>query len=663
MNRTNRRIGVLFLLGALVMTASVWAEPPRRIHSKPKDGAKDVPVDIGVIRLHFDQPMKTNQWTFWQSEKGEFPPMDGPNSDPWEEEVICVLKVGRLKPGTTYAVQLNSTQKQGFRSADKEEPLAITTLVFTTAGGQPETAAAPTAATAAPAACATSTPTTSCATSTPTTVPTQKAPANNAPPSKLPASARPKLPKDWYEFNSPLLGMQAFVPPGFWVRLKGGVMLCVEKADTPQIAAFMIPMQMKKNASATDLTGQVCQFWKKCDPSFAAQPLGAASADQTLTGYTAQVLGQPVEGRFCTIKAAGGTMAYVIGVCAPTGKLKGELATLQQIAQAFAFTNPTGKWTTYRSPAGGFTLSLPQGWQVQSSDGQNGKDDVDWWGADPQNPLSRAFQYAPRFCSPALLQNPLYQIRCYQPLPFNGHEQVIAGSLGQISQNVKLKKMNVNPEITRILKNMLAQLNQTLQAVQAGGTDVVAYDCLAEAEVEGKPVTVAFLSAIQTTTINMGYMGQAADLHVTLRGWCAAPERFLSDSPMLERVCASMSLTPEFINRIVQGDAHAAKVLRETNEYIRQVDNEITRNRWDTQDAIAEMYYDLWTDNGGYVNEKTGRIEKMGSDAVVKNSRGELVSREEVQDQRIPPDQATVLRGANADDYMRGVYGRIQFNP
>ena len=77
-------------------------------------------------------------------------------------------------------------------------------------------------------------------------------------------------------------------------------------------------------------------------------------------------------------------------------------------------------------------------------------------------------------------------------------------------------------------------------------------------------------------------------------------------------------------------------------------------------DAIAEMNYDSLRETGGYVNEQTGRIEQISPDKVVKNSRGEYVSREEVQS-GVNPEQATVLRDAYSNDYMRGVYGRIEF--
>ena len=72
------------------------------------------------------------------------------------------------------------------------------------------------------------------------------------------------------------------------------------------------------------------------------------------------------------------------------------------------------------------------------------------------------------------------------------------------------------------------------------------------------------------------------------------------------------------------------------------------------------MNYDTLRESGGYVNETTGRIEQIAPAKVVKNSHGEQVSREEVE-RGVSPENATVLRGAYANDYMRGVYGRIEF--
>jgi hypothetical protein len=207
---------------------------------------------------------------------------------------------------------------------------------------------------------------------------------------------------------------------------------------------------------------------------------------------------------------------------------------------------------------------------------------------------------------------------------------VILTSLAQLSQNPKLLKINVNQELTHLCQDLTRQTGQLLAALNVARTDVTVYDCLAQAEADGRPVTVAFITAIQTMVM-AGGLGQLTDLSVTLRGWCAEPNQFVIDTPVLEKVCASMELTPAFLRKIVKGNEQAANKIRETYDYMNKVDDQIRQNHWDTMDAIAEMNYDTLRDYGGYVNEKTGRIEQIPSERLVKNSHGDLVSAEEVR--------------------------------
>ena len=123
-------IGLILGVGSLAL-----AEAPKLSRSSPANGAKNVPTDVGIVRLVFDQPMKMNQWTLWQAEQGIFPPKSEDSEDPWLDPQTFELKVKTLKPNTTYCIQLNSEKRQGFRSAEGNEPMAITAIVFTTGGG------------------------------------------------------------------------------------------------------------------------------------------------------------------------------------------------------------------------------------------------------------------------------------------------------------------------------------------------------------------------------------------------------------------------------------------------------------------------------------------------------------------------------------------------
>jgi hypothetical protein len=623
-----------------LLPSFVHAAPPALVRSEPADGAKGVPTSVGVLRFWFDKNMKQNSWTFWQSEKAEFPHMKGANDTPWRDPRCVELQVGKLKPGTTYAVQLNSESKQGFRSAQGDEPLPPTVISFITGidaeGRQP--------------------------TGSHETLPTDQRPVDLRPRGTNGGAGdgRPQCPQGWTDFKHPLIGMQACVPGDYWVRLRGDMMLTVEKQGNPGTMAFMIPFRPKSGARASDIAQHFAKFVAESEPRFQTRIMGDSSPDRAVSHFTSVVSDQSIEGRCCAIIAAGGSMAFVIGVSAPKGQLDREMPTLKKIAQSFGFVPPVGRWIDYQSPAGGFTMKIPQGWPVQSSDGQTHKDDIDWIVFDQKKPTSRVFQWCPRYCSPQLLQDPLHAMRGYQAAQFRNHEEVVATSLGQISQNVKLLKMNVNQQLTQLFRKMNQQVAQLLAALNAGQVDIVVYDCLASAQYEGKPVAAAFVAGIQTMGINAGISGQLMDLRVTLRGWCAESDRFVSDSPVLEKICASMQLSPAFIRNVVNGNEQATAKIRETYAYMNKIDDQIRQSRWDTMDAIAEMNYDNLRESGGYVNEKTGRIEQISPEKVVKNSRGEYVSREEVA-RGTNPDNATVLRDAYSNDYMRGVYGRIEF--
>ena len=473
-------------------------------------------------------------------------------------------------------------------------------------------------------------------------------------------NGRPACPKGWTDFQNPVIGMQAHVPANYWVRLRGGLMLTVEKQDDPATAAFLVPMKPRAGTKPGAIAERFASLAAQAEPRFRAQLVGEPTADLARSRFNSFAGGQATEGKYCTLLAAGGTMAYVIGISAPQGSLAQEQPLLEQIAQGFGFVPARGKWINYQSPAGGFTLTMPEGWLVESGDGRSGKDDIDWVVRDPQRPLSRAFQWCPRFCSAYLLQDPMHAMRGYQAGEFQNHEQVIVASLGQISQNPKLLKQSVNQELTRLFRSLNQQTSQWLSAMNIARSDITVYNCLAQAQADGQAVTVAMVAGINTMVISGG-LQPLTDLRVTLRGWCAEPAQFVMDTPVLERICSSMQLSAAFLQRIVQGDQQAADKIRETYDYMNKVDNQIRQNHWDTMDAIAEMNYDTLRESGGYVNEKTGRIEQIPPEIVVRNSRGERVSLEEVR-RGVDREQATVLRDAYSNDYMRGVYGRAVFS-
>ena len=472
---------------------------------------------------------------------------------------------------------------------------------------------------------------------------------------------RPGCPAGWAQFNNPMLGMQASVPPGFFVRLLGGTMLTVVRMDGQPFGAFMVPFRPKRQMSPAQLAKKFGQFWGRCDPKFRGQITGQPTPSRAVVAFTTVMSNQPVEGRYCVVSAAGGSMAFTIGVFAPQGQLQANLPMLKQIAGGFGFTRPQGRWRKYRSPGNGFTLTIPAGWHVETTEGKIAKNEVDWTAYNPRNPMARAFSITPKFCSKYLLQNPLYQMRGYKVAEFQSPQQCIQTSMSQFfGQPVRLISMRPNPELTQLVRKLQSVAIQTINQLGAGQMDMAVFNCFAETNVQGVPIRVAFCAAITTLTLEAGIMGRPRQTDVWCQGWFAPVNQFINVSPVLDKIQGSHAYTAHYVRAVLKAEGQRGKIIRDTWKQMNRIDQQINREHWRTQDAIYEMYGDHWADMGGYVNKKTGRIEKMEPRDLIKNSSGQIVSREEIQS-GVSPDQATPLRDAYSNDYMKGVYGRIEF--
>ena len=134
--RISNRTGVVALatlVGIILCVPVAVGDAPKLVRSEPANDAQDVPVDVGVLRLHFDCDMRTDSYTCWKSPQGTFPPPNKDVGSRWSDARTFELAVQKLAPLTEYAVQLNADQRQGFRAADGT-PLPVTTIRFKTAG-------------------------------------------------------------------------------------------------------------------------------------------------------------------------------------------------------------------------------------------------------------------------------------------------------------------------------------------------------------------------------------------------------------------------------------------------------------------------------------------------------------------------------------------------
>ncbi len=81
----------------LCLPLELAADPPKVVRSEPADGAAGVAVGVGAVRVWFDRNMNQDTWTFGASDRGQFPPMDGPNDAPWRDPRCVELKIKQLR--------------------------------------------------------------------------------------------------------------------------------------------------------------------------------------------------------------------------------------------------------------------------------------------------------------------------------------------------------------------------------------------------------------------------------------------------------------------------------------------------------------------------------------------------------------------------------------
>lgn len=125
-------IFIFGLIAIISLSMPVSAKEPRVLITKPDDGATNVSIDVGEISIFFSEPMDTKTWSILQIVNYEFPPVLS-MEPPWKDEQTFILKLGDLKPGTKYGLQLNSGAKKGFKSADGT-PLTPIPIRFESAG-------------------------------------------------------------------------------------------------------------------------------------------------------------------------------------------------------------------------------------------------------------------------------------------------------------------------------------------------------------------------------------------------------------------------------------------------------------------------------------------------------------------------------------------------
>jgi hypothetical protein len=167
------------LAWSILWAGTALAEPPAFVRSEPVNGATRVPTTIGLLRFHFDQNMDSTAWTFCENDRGQLLALLGTGQD----ELPAPARKGRNPLGADAAVDQTKTGQDAQATTAKK---ARNTLGTDATGDR------------------------------------QPAAASGG------KVGRPPCPQGWTDLKNPTIGMQAYVPSDYWVRLRGGLMLTVD---------------------------------------------------------------------------------------------------------------------------------------------------------------------------------------------------------------------------------------------------------------------------------------------------------------------------------------------------------------------------------------------------------------------------------------------------
>ncbi len=417
---------------------------------------------------------------------------------------------------------------------------------------------------------------------------TQAAPPTPAPPlateGKAPPAkeaepagpARLALPPGWTMCDVPMLGFRAYVPPGFMVRLRNNALFTVERPPgVAAAAAWMIPCPLKKGTDAREVAEAINDVFTQHGLQYAGAISEKSTPERATVAYTGIFSGQPCEGTFITTLAADGATGYALGVVAAKGRLAAEQPVLEYILRSFATYAPRAEWRKgFGSPGRDFTLDLPRGWKLDTTEGKLNKSDIDWMAYEPKSPSARAFSLAPKFCTQELVDKALYMTQGYRVAVFSSDKESIQASLALHFPDAKLAAATLDAAVSQAIGEYHVATNRFLKQLNGSEIRSSVYDCEAAAPGAPAPLRIFFEARIDTQVMGRGALPPSVVTDVFLKGWAAPADQFLALTPVLERITASMAYTEEYRRQALAADMWRAGNQRDTDDWLRERERE-----------------------------------------------------------------------------------------
>ncbi len=650
----------VFSLLLLVASAAECAVP-RVTTSVPVEGATNVDPATKQIVITFDTAMKTDGFSVLQAPGGAFPQPAGDRPFRFRDPKTFVMNV-RLEPGTGYAFRLNSESRQGFRSADGTV-LPPTVIRFQTRGTKQTEPKSPKERGLGYVDDDDFRPTRGLKLNDASqpSPPKQEHPLRQGHRKEQEKGPRFNLPSGWVMIDDKLFGTQVAVPPGWSPRVRGDVAYCIEPDAVPKAGVFFVPILLKGQTTPQHLADGFDNMLRRALPNLQTQDTGRPTPESLQRDLAAEISGTAVAGAYRAVVSRAGT-GFVMGYLAPRAQLDTLRPTFFKVLASYRYTGPKLRLRPFKSAA--IELRIPEGWQVQTSEGQSPKHDIDWMATCPQVPGAKVFMFSPKYISSGWVSNAftgqpdpsglaIWQGKGFQLANFQTDEQALQQSLVQVMPGLQIQQQQNLEEIRQLLNQVFGEAIRTIYAT-GGRMTWYAFEIIGRRQVEGVELKSILTLGLCSMYTPGGVKGTLGMWQAQVRGYEAPVSHFAQLSPTMDRVNSSFSYTLWWIKAVQKANEHQARVIKRFWEQSNRIDREIWDNRMKTQGAISEMMYDNLTENYGYVNKETGSIEKIPVEHLERFRRedGEIVSPEDVIEKQIPIEQARPLREAFSNDYM-----------
>jgi hypothetical protein len=434
---------------------------------------------------------------------------------------------------------------------------------------------------------------------------------------------------DWVEHRDPA-GFAIDHPPGWRLTgVDGQVRLAGPAGELVAIWPFVV------RAPVAAAAGLLVQLADSVAPELAWQPPAPLGSD------TWRTLGQAGERRALaslTLRPAGvqtfGTLYLIAG---PETALRQQAATFERILASFrplagesaAPAGPRLDVTRFADPAEhAFSLDVPAGWQIDGGTHRlhavdlrqfvhaRSPDGAIWvFLGDPEIPpftLPSAQMQGFGFVeggwySPSPGVNML--IRRYLPGAAFAQEYV-GWRLGGALVGLRFDEVRERADIVAT-QNRLAQQYQVGDIASQSDAGEVTFTGTAG----GMPVRGYALAG--TSIVTMPMMGEQSGVWnvTTLLGFVASEERAVEAGAILAHMIQSFEWNLDWVRGQQHLTMEAARVHRETSEYIAGVINDVYANRQASQDEMARRFSNYLTEQVDVVDPASGESFKVESGA------------------------------------------------